>query len=96
MLDKADCSTWLVEAIKQLLVTPKKEGGVGLSQNRTKDIDIEGSDFENIVDALLSFEGGKEAKIEHACSELTTVDDVSVRKSIVRWIFTNLLIIGTK
>ena len=91
-LDKMDCSGWEVGAIQKLLVTPKKNGGIGLHPDQLVVIKLYGSHFENVVAALLRFKGDEEAKIEHACAELTTVDDVSVRMSIVRWIFANLLV----
>ena len=64
--------------------------GVGLNDSHLEQFKIEGIDIENIVDALISYEGNKEQKIGYVCTKLDGV--MNVREAIVRWIFNNLLV----
>ena len=89
-LDKSKPKVWTQDQIIVLLKDSDK--GVGLSEKRIKDIDIEGSDIDNIVEALILANGDEEYKIEHASKEiLQSVIHSGTRKSITRWVFRNLL-----
>ena len=89
-LDKSDCTDWSASDIKKLLLTKKKDGGIGLVEKQLGGVEIYGSDFEIVVDALLSYNGDKEAKIEHATKKLNLTDS-RVGEAITRWVFANLL-----
>ena len=89
MYDKEDCSGWTVDNIKKLLGCLRRNGGVGLDEEDASSVKLKGSTLENIVDALLSFNGDEEAKIEHAVKEIDC--EAMVAQSIVRWVFSNLL-----
>ena len=54
-------------------------------------LDLEGTDFENIIDSFIKFNGDDESKIEHASNGILHVDDERVRQSITRWVFNTLL-----
>ena len=94
-LKTEDCSGWCFEDIKTLLTTTLSEGGVGLHPNQCKNIEIYGSDFENVVERLKQ---GCEScsddleNIDYACMELDNVTSLkSIQRTIVRWIYKTML-----
>ncbi|EFC40395.1 predicted protein [Naegleria gruberi] len=86
VLDKLTPKCWKEDEIHVLL----KEC-IGISENRLVIVEIYGSDFENIIDALISFNGDKEAKIKHALSQPLGVESVIIKNTIIRWVFNTLL-----
>ena len=64
--DKSKPKTWRADKVRILLTGD--DAGLGLSENRVKNLDIEGLDIETVVDALISFNGDKEVKISQACT----------------------------
>ena len=86
-LDKSKPKSWNSNQIQILL--KDCDIGVGLDEEDILNTKLKGNGLENIVDALISFNGDKEAKIEHAVKEINCYPITA--KSIVRWAFSNLL-----
>ena len=87
-LDKSNPKSWKSDQIRILLTDT--DVGVGFEEEQLKEVKVYGSDFEIVVDALLSYNGDKEAKIEHATKKLNLTDS-RVGEAITRWVFANLL-----
>ncbi|KAL9645503.1 hypothetical protein ABK040_000568 [Willaertia magna] len=85
--NKGDCTEWSLDNIKSLLLTSKSNGGIGFSQQRIENIDIEGTDFENIIDSLIKFNGDFDKVVKEYLPNI----NFRVAKTIVKWVYDNLI-----
>ncbi|KAF0975925.1 hypothetical protein FDP41_005252 [Naegleria fowleri] len=65
--------------------------GMGLRDKQLDGVHVFGNHFECFVDALIGFEGNREAKISYACNILRFAISDDAKEVIVRWIFNNLI-----
>ena len=89
VLNKNNPKSWSPEQVKVVLLDTKL--GVGLDEEEFQNLKLKGRDLYYIVDALISFNGDKEAKINYAFSQPLGIECPKIKNIIVRWVFDNLL-----
>lgn len=86
LLQKSEVCDWPLEVIHQVLITPKKKGGVGLHSQQLKNLKIYGNMLDMIMMDL------KEHGESHAIQEMSKSlhDEYFVAKLVVQWVKRNL------
>ena len=64
--DKSKPKTWKADQVRVLLTDD--DLGFGFDEEDISNLKLKGFELENVVDALISFNGDKEVKISQACT----------------------------